>query len=117
MLVGYPRLFRPTACIVEYNDREVALFNSWADVLGRKMKEAAVGLGDANIVFTSPQYKFEGHAVCDSVHYINPILLAPNGPGDFSESTMPSRGSLHPNELGTTAYAEALQDALNGSLH
>ncbi|MFE1877310.1 GDSL-type esterase/lipase family protein [Streptomyces sp. NPDC059496] len=117
VLVGYPRLFSPTACIVEYNDREVALFNSWADVLDEKMKEAAAATGDANTVFTNPQYKFAGHAVCDGPHYINPITFSRNGPGDFSETVMPSRGSLHPNELGTTAYAEALQDALNGSLH
>ncbi|MFE9933029.1 hypothetical protein [Streptomyces sp. NPDC005533] len=76
VLVGYPGLFSPTACIVEYDDREVALFNSWADVLDDRMRDAAGATGD-----------------------------------------VPSRGSLHPSELGTTAYAEVLQEALNGTLH
>ncbi|MEU9081519.1 GDSL-type esterase/lipase family protein [Streptomyces sp. NPDC048357] len=117
VLMGYPRLFSPTACIVEYNDREVALFNSWADVLNDRMRDAAAATGDANTVFTSPRDKFIGHAVCDGPHFMNPISFTRNGPGDFTEVYMPSRGSLHPNELGTTAYAEVLQEALNGTLH
>ncbi|MFF1839511.1 SGNH/GDSL hydrolase family protein [Streptomyces sp. NPDC058231] len=117
VLMGYPRLFSPTACAVEYNDREVALFNSWADALAKSMKQSVADTGDTNTVFTNPQYKFEGHAFCDGPHYINPIAFSPNGPGDFQEATMPSRGSVHPNDLGTTAYAEVLQDALNGTLH
>ncbi|WP_435224972.1 GDSL-type esterase/lipase family protein [Streptomyces sp. Tue6028] len=117
VLMGYPRLFSPTACAVEYNDREVAIFNSWADKLATVMKQSATSFGDPKIVYTNPQYKFEGHAFCDGPHYINPIQMSPNGPGDFQEAAMPSRGSIHPNDLGTTAYAQVLEDALNGTLH
>jgi hypothetical protein len=120
VLMGYPELFSSlegNACLVEYNPGEVALFNTFADDLQASEKAAVQGLpNSANIVFQNPQYVFHNHAVCDETHYINPVRMASDGPGDQMQSGV-SRSSIHPNQLGTAAYATALQDALNGNLH
>lgn len=120
VLMGYPELFsslQGNACLVEYNPGEISLFNQWADDLAASEKAAVQGLANnTNIVFQNPQYIFQGHAVCDETHYINPVRFAQDGPGDQMQNGV-SRSSIHPNQLGTAAYATALQDALNGNLH
>lgn len=106
-----------SACLVEYNPGEIALFNKWADDLAVSEKAAVQGLPNStDIVFQNPQYLFQGHAVCDGEHYINPVRTKQDGPGDQMQSGI-SRSSIHPNLLGTAAYATAFEDALEGRLH
>jgi hypothetical protein len=134
LLVGYPELL----------SRTVKCTGSWyfdgteADALAQlanytATKEAATA--QALRVSTTPNIKvdvanpipaFVGHGGCDSVEWINKIVVGPNSDGDFHSGdkaahcvTVPfatdpclSRESFHPNQAGTTGYAGVVQARL-----
>ncbi|MFG1685234.1 hypothetical protein ACGFNP_34085 [Nonomuraea sp. NPDC049269] len=77
----------------------------------------------------SPISDFAGHEACGSGSWINPIMINPNGEGDFHAGDDPatcipyptnpsnplclSRESFHPNDTGTSAYAGVLARTLS----
>ncbi|HEU5222502.1 MAG TPA: SGNH/GDSL hydrolase family protein [Candidatus Lumbricidophila sp.] len=123
-LVGYPRLFDlGTACIGIAGGNSDWL-NAVTDATMTTMRNQAAladSLGQGKVLFVDPQTRFQGHTLCSDageVIYgasgINGIVLNFT-PGDapMSPNSPTSAQSVHPNDLGTTLYAQALQDALS----
>lgn len=86
------------------------------------MAEAANQPGEPETFFVDPQTTFTGHNLCtgSGVSAINGLQFTvtpaedPLSPhfGLFVSGQFVSRTSVHPNELGTSLYAEALEAGL-----
>lgn len=84
IVVGYPHLFgrRDCSLLTEFTAAERTLLNTATDLLNRRLAEAAQLTG---AVFANPTDRFDGHAWCSPLPWIN-------GPV--------SAGAFHPNVLG-----------------
>ncbi|MFD4408188.1 hypothetical protein [Streptomyces sp. NPDC058476] len=84
-----------------------------------QQRALALSLSSSGVTFKSPQNAFNGKRVCDAQEGITGLVAGPNGDGDFHHGddratcwwfwgdSCFSRGSYHPNKLGTTTYANA----------
>jgi lysophospholipase L1-like esterase len=90
-VVGYPRLFNGVDCNAGtwFSPHEESILNQTADLLDSTMASRASAHGFA---FVNPEQAFIGHAVCDSVEWINGL-------------SNPVMESYHPNRSGQSAYA------------
>ncbi len=128
IVAGYPHLF-PSArsdqdClelrfIITPDDQ--TFFNSAAERLNRKLKEAAAAAG-VNFVPVHANY-FEGHEVCGpQTSYLNGLSFASNRGcawqvrGRCLWQSEPAIGSFHPNALGhKLGYKAAIEDFVNNA--
>ncbi|MFI5693707.1 SGNH/GDSL hydrolase family protein [Kribbella sp. NPDC051586] len=130
VLLGYPRLFAPQtpddcSTVVGTQDERHRL-NQWADYLST-VEEHTVAAYNLNRPSGSPAAKyhfpgpeFSGHELCNpqptTQYALNDLVAAPHGgPSDFTCPGNPicaSMESFHPNDLGSTLYAQAFQNAL-----
>lgn len=108
MVVGYPRIFNGEDCnaLTWFSPTEESRLNATADLLNSKTATAAANAG---FTFVNPTSKFLGHAVCDSVEWLNGL-------------SSPVSESYHPNIAGhrdgyavVTKPAFGLTPALSGS--
>ena len=125
VLMGYPKLFEYASGCVSIDDSDRTWLNSVSDGLKNAMSAAATSALSAGIQvkFEDPQPLFTGHNLCTSNPAENPLVFTLT-PGDKPMFSFPfpgpnlnagiSQQSVHPNTLGTTYYATALQDALSG---
>ncbi|MCX4564803.1 hypothetical protein [Streptomyces albogriseolus] len=126
-LMGYPLLFsRTQACSTLVSASQRVILNDMADYFESKQRELALSMSASNVRYRSPQAAFEGKRICDSPEGINGVVAGPKGDGDFhfhhgdkntqlcwwfTGDTCLSRESYHPNQTGTSAYAQAFMTA------
>ncbi|MFC7900920.1 hypothetical protein ACFUV1_12300 [Streptomyces griseoincarnatus] len=124
-LMGYPLLFsRTQACSTLVSASQRVILNDMAEYVESKRRELALSMSASNVRYRSPQAAFEGKRICDSPEGINGVVAGPNGDGDFHHSdkntqlcwwftgdTCLSRESYHPNQTGTSVYAQAFMTA------
>ncbi|MBO9520452.1 MAG: SGNH/GDSL hydrolase family protein [Nocardioidaceae bacterium] len=86
VIVGYPRIFNGEDCNAGtfFSPSEETRLNQTADLLNSKLSAAASAKGFS---FANPTSRFVGHAVCDSVEWINGL-------------SNPISESYHPNRTG-----------------
>ena len=89
VVVGYPRLFMGEDCNAAtfFSPDEETKLNATADLLNSKLSAAA---GAKGFTFANPTSRFVGHAVCDSVEWLNGL-------------SNPISESYHPNRLGQSS--------------
>jgi lysophospholipase L1-like esterase len=98
-IVGYPRLFNVSDCqsLARISPGEQSSLNASADLLDNTIKARATAHG---FRFVDPRTAFTGHAVCDSVEWINGL-------------SNPTSESYHPNRTGqASGYAPLVRTAL-----
>ncbi|MGA5364220.1 GDSL-type esterase/lipase family protein, partial [Streptomyces purpurascens] len=121
VLLGYPRLFNAsvTACISGVGGVGMSRLNALGDYMTSQQKQLVETLKAQRlpVTFESPDRDFEGRRACDSPEGINKIVKASQGDGDFdcldTTSYCVSRESYHPNNTGTSAYAETFRRAVS----
>ena len=98
VVVGYPRLFNGEDCNAGtfFSPSDESLLNQTADLLDSTTAARASAHGFA---FVNPEAAFVGHAVCDSVEWVNGL-------------SNPVMESYHPNRNGQAAYANLVDDDL-----
>jgi lysophospholipase L1-like esterase len=102
VVVGYPRIFMGEDCnaFTWFSPSEESRLNQTADLLNSKLSAAASAQGYA---FANPTSRFIGHAVCDSVEWINGL-------------SNPVSESYHPNRAGqSSGYAPLVSPLLTGA--
>ncbi|GCD90309.1 SGNH/GDSL hydrolase family protein [Nocardioides sp. LS1] len=102
VVVGYPRLFQGEDCNAAtwFSPAEETRLNQTADLLNSKLASAASARGFA---FANPTNAFIGHAVCDSVEWLNGL-------------SNPISESYHPNRSGhSSGYAPLVSPLLTGA--
>lgn len=95
-----------------------------AEYFESKQRQLALSMSASNVLYRSPQAAFEGKRICDSPKGTNGVVAGANGDGDFHHGdtntqlcwwftgdTCLSRESYHPNQTGTSAYAQAFMTA------
>ena len=100
VVVGYPRVFMGEDCNAGtwFSPAEETRLNQTADLLNAKLSSAAAARGFS---FANPTSKFTGHAVCDSVEWLNGL-------------SNPVSESYHPNKLGhSSGYTPLISPLLN----
>lgn len=103
VIVGYPRLFNESDCqsLSRISPGEQAALNDTADLLNETIKARATA---HSFPFVDPRAAFTGHAVCDSIEWINGL-------------SNPIRESYHPNRTGqSSGYAPLVKDAMVGTV-
>lgn len=98
VVVGYPHLFNGQDCNAGtfFSPSEETRLNQTADLLDSKLSSAASAKGFS---FANPVSVFTGHAVCDSVEWLNGL-------------SNPISESYHPNRTGHASGYEPLVNAL-----
>ncbi|MGW0515806.1 golvesin C-terminal-like domain-containing protein [Crossiella sp. NPDC003009] len=129
MLMGYPPLFSDkTTCAgaqtVSLEEAKAAnkLAEEMANIQRAAVEETA--RRGIKVAYADSAAEFKDHGGCDETPYINNISIGPNGPGDFHSGDRSSlfcipltgkcisRESFHPNAVGTTGLAWAMEAAL-----
>ncbi len=89
VVVGYPRVFNGEDCNAGtwFSPAEETRLNQTADLLNAKLSAAAAARG---FTFANPTSRFVGHAVCDTVEWLNGL-------------SNPVSESYHPNRAGHSA--------------
>jgi len=89
VIVGYPRVFNGEDCNAGtwFSPSEETRLNQTADLLNSKLSAAASAKGFS---FANPTSRFIGHAVCDSVEWLNGL-------------SNPVSESYHPNRTGQSS--------------
>lgn len=103
VVVGYPRLFNESNCqsLARISPGEQAAMNDSADLLATTIGARAAAHG---FRFADPRGPFTGHAVCDSVEWINGL-------------SNPVSESYHPNRTGhSNGYAPLVAAALSAAV-
>jgi hypothetical protein len=97
-VVGYPRLFNGVDCNAGtwFSPHDESILNQTADLLDSTIAGRASAHGFA---FVNPEPAFVGHAVCDTVEWVNGL-------------SNPVMESYHPNRTGQSAYANLVDDDL-----
>ncbi|HKT05880.1 MAG TPA: SGNH/GDSL hydrolase family protein [Rugosimonospora sp.] len=102
VVVGYPRLFNVSDCqsLARISPGEQSALNGGADLLDSTIAARAAAHG---FRFVDPRAAFGGHAVCDSVEWINGL-------------SNPTSESYHPNRTGqASGYAPLVESALTAA--
>ena len=102
VVVGYPRIFMGEDCnaFTWFSPAEESRLNATADLLNSRTASAASAKGFS---FVNPTTRFTGHAVCDSVEWLNGL-------------SNPISESYHPNVAGQRdGYAPLVSTQLTGS--
>jgi lysophospholipase L1-like esterase len=96
--LGYPRLFNGRQCnlLARISPGEQSRLNAAADLLAETTRARAVANG---ITFLDARPAYTGHAVCDSVEWVN-------------GTSLPIGESYHPNRNGQQGYAAIVEAAL-----
>ncbi|QVT81459.1 Lipase 1 [Nocardioides aquaticus] len=86
VVVGYPRIFGGEDCNAAtfFSGAEMTRLNATADLMNRRLREAAAARGFA---FADPTGRFVGHAVCADAEWLNGL-------------SNPVVESFHPNKAG-----------------
>jgi GDSL-like Lipase/Acylhydrolase family len=128
VLMGYPELFETGSSCINIDDRDRTWLNSVSSQLESTLSAAATtaNAGGTFVKFENPEPFFTGHNLCASSSAENGLVFH-QSPGDKPMFSFPvpgpnfnvgvSQQSAHPNPLGTTYYASALQDALGGGFY
>lgn len=99
VIVGYPRLFNESDCqsLARISPGEQAALNDTADLLNDTIKARAVA---HSFPFVDPRTAFTGHAVCDSIEWVNGL-------------SDPIMESYHPNRTGqSSGYAPLVKNTM-----
>lgn len=102
VVVGYPRIFNGEDCNAGtwFSPDEETRLNATADLLNSKTSAQA---GAKGFAFANPTSKFVGHAVCDSVEWLNGL-------------SSPISESYHPNKTGqASGYTPVVSPLLVGA--
>jgi hypothetical protein len=102
VVVGYPRIFNGEDCNAGtwFSPAEETRLNATADLLDSKTSSAAAARG---FTFADPTSRFVGHAVCDSVEWLNGL-------------SNPISESYHPNRSGhASGYTPLVSPLLTGA--
>lgn len=124
-LMGYPKLFETGSGCILIGEHHRSWLNTVADDLnaGLVRAAAAVDSPSARVVFGNPTSAFSGRNLCADNSAINgfiidftpgdrPMFQVPRPGDDFQLGV--SQQSVHPNNAGTSIYADVLMEALSG---
>ncbi len=103
VVVGYPRIFNGEDCnaLTWFSPSEESRLNAMADLLNSRTAAQASAKGFS---FANPTSRFLGHAVCDSLEWLNGL-------------SYPISESYHPNRSGhLDGYAPVVSGPLTGSV-
>ena len=109
IVVGYPRIFNGEDCnaLTWFSPTEESRLNATADLLNSKTATAAANAG---FTFVNPTSKFIGHAVCDSVEWLNG-LSSPISESYHPNVAGPPRRLRRPDQAASSALALKLSAA------
>lgn len=101
VISGYPHIFMGEDCnaLTFFSPADEASLNTATDDLDSLVRSKATAHG---FTFTDPRTSFTGHAVCDSVEWVNGL-------------SDPIEESYHPNRAGNVGLAALVGPALTGS--
>lgn len=126
LLIGYPTLFETGSACVTISPVNQGWLNNVASEIQDVMEDAANAADSpsARVIAVDPQTTFAGKSLCTggSISGITGLefLLTPGEPSTFTigdwrivaPEGLASQTSIHPNDLGTGYYAQAIQSAL-----
>ena len=130
-LVGYPQIFEGGTQCVNIAEVNRDWLNDFSVELNDTLSAAANAAnvsGQPPVFFVDPQPEFSGHNLCNTsptvgINWLTPVLtpgessaLIPYDWGFDINGTLASQESVHPNDLGTDLYSDALEDALDDNL-
>ena len=118
IVAGYPTLLDTTEghfLVFHQNEslminNKVEWFNAQIELLVNEVNADNDG-SRAQVVFASVADEFRGHEAYSDSPYINEVMLFAQA--EDLRDTVASAYSIHPNELGTDAYARAVQRAID----
>jgi hypothetical protein len=102
VVVGYPKLFMGEDCnaLTWFSPSDEQILNDTAVLLDSVLSSAASAKGFS---FVNPVSRFTGHAVCDSVEWLNGL-------------SSPTSESYHPNQAGqASGYTPLVSTPLTGA--
>ncbi|MBY8884126.1 SGNH/GDSL hydrolase family protein [Streptomyces sp. PTM05] len=119
--LGYPVLFDTgvTTCTsAPLAADDLNLLASWGGEMNTQLASAMqTAKTDGKASFYDPSSEWKGHLICDSAEGLHEFTKAPSSDiasdRKWSVSAPASMESYHPNDIGASAYAKALQDALS----
>lgn len=120
LLMGYPRLFSGSGCLVPISTDEANWLNQMADTLDQRLATAAA-TGRSNgiaVTFADPRVAFLGKAVCGDPEQIHgPVLSLTRGDDPARDLWqgfgLVSDQSFHPTVDGAATYASVATDKLS----
>ncbi len=127
-LVGYPRLFDiGTSCIL-VGEQNRNWLNDVSDTMTEVIANAAYAADTPSkrVIFVDPQAAFQDRTLCSGLDSggLNGLRFdftagdLPFGVPDGTPNTNPvSQQSVHPNDVGTSMYADALMNELIGGVY
>jgi lysophospholipase L1-like esterase len=102
VVVGYPRIFNGEDCnaFTWFSPSEETRLNATADLINSRTSAQAAAKGFS---FANPTSRFVGHAVCDTVEWLNGL-------------SNPISESYHPNKAGhSSGYTPTVSPLLTGA--
>lgn len=134
ILMGYPVLLEAYSCVIGIDSAEVRMLHDLAMYMTEKQKEAVTEVGSTRVHFADAIPTFDQHQACEREPWVHGIRIGANGQGDFHEGDFDyegggsrlcifarndegelrciSREGFHPNDAGTSGYADILQRKL-----
>lgn len=116
LVVGYPKLFEKSGCILPVNDnavqelnKAVVRFNNEIQLI---VKNYRTKYKYNNIWFVPVENAFNGHGAYAHDPYLNGIIIGSQSE-DIDDNSMISAYSMHPNYKGACAYAECVQKKID----
>lgn len=124
-VLGYPKLFETATSCILIDEVNKPWLNGFADAMNFTIHltaQAANTPGTPEVFYVDTQARFSGHNLCTGPGAAGitglEFTVTPGedplipGLGFFVNGQSVSRISVHPNDLGTSLYAQALEDAL-----
>lgn len=124
-LVGYPKLFETGSACVGIAEDNLDWLNDLTDDLNDALAASAAAAdtpSGPDVFFVDPRPQFSGSNLCTATSAINGLvagltpgehaLLHIGNQGYLNSAGWVSQQSVHPNELGTDLYTNALEAAL-----
>lgn len=107
IVAGYPTLLsEESGASIMFDDDMAKFINNNVKLFNDELEEIVDDIQNQNIHFVSVENEFEGHEAYSEEAYINGLMGMQDQ--DLTRCLV-SAYSIHPNELGATKYAEAVQ--------
>lgn len=117
LVAGYPTLLDASDDHLIFHRNESLMINNKVEWFNAELEKIVDEVNAENdgtrgqLVFVSVASEFRGHEAYADSPYLNEVILLAQG--EDLARTPPSAYSIHPNELGTDAYARAVQRAID----
>mgnify|MGYP001777634038 CR=1 FL=1 len=118
LVAGYPTLLDPSDGFAIFHRNEALMINNKVEWFNAELEKIVDEVNAENdgtrgqLVFVSVASEFRGHEAYSDSPYLNGVIIPAQGE-DLTRFPPLSAYSIHPNELGTDAYARAVQRAID----